>query len=132
MRMDIEYSPGALGQRICAAARDSDGPRSCDGVISGKRLCSMGHPAVFRRERAGRSFGKRTMGVLWRHWNVNLVKPRSIALAGPRILRRLPKINEAVSIPESSPQPGAVGCCAAMFFTNSEIFRLCLIARISH
>jgi hypothetical protein len=45
------------------------------------------------------------MGVLWRHSNVNLVKPRSIALAGPRILRRLPKINEAVSITESPPQP---------------------------
>jgi hypothetical protein len=104
MRMDIEYSPGALGQRITAAARDFDGPRSCDGGISGKRLCSMGHPAAFRRERAGRFFGKRTMGVLWHHSSVNLVESRSIALAATRILRRLPKINEAVSIPESPPQ----------------------------
>jgi hypothetical protein len=105
MRMDIEYSPGALGQRMFAAARDSDGPRCCDGGISGKRLCSMDHPATVRRERAGRFFGKRTMGVLWRHSSVNLVESRSIALAATRILRRLPKINEAVSITESLPQP---------------------------
>jgi hypothetical protein len=84
MRMDIEYSPGAPVQRICAAARDSDGPRSDgEGRISEKRLCSMGHPAAICGERAGRFFGKRTMGVLWRHSSVNLVEPRSIALAGP-------------------------------------------------
>jgi hypothetical protein len=33
----------------------------------------MGHPAVIRGERAGRTFGERTMGVLWRHSSVNLV-----------------------------------------------------------
>jgi hypothetical protein len=65
----------------------------------------MDHPAAVRGERAGRFFGKRTMGVLWRHSSVNLVESRSIALAATRILRRLPKINEAVSITESSPQP---------------------------
>jgi hypothetical protein len=43
----------------------------------------MGHPAAICGERAGRFFGKRTMGVLWRHSSVNLVEPRSIALAGP-------------------------------------------------
>jgi len=65
----------------------------------------MGHPATVRRERAGRFFAERTMGVLWSHSSVNLVEPRSIALAGPRIPRRLPEIKNAVSIPESLPQP---------------------------
>jgi hypothetical protein len=83
MRMDIEYSPGAPLQRMFAAARDCDGPGYRQGRISEKRLCSMGHPATVRGERAGRFFGKRTMGVLWRHSSVNLVEPRSIALAGP-------------------------------------------------
>ena len=32
------------------------------------------------------------MGVLWRHSSVNLVKPRSIALAGPNLPRQLPEI----------------------------------------
>ena len=32
------------------------------------------------------------MGVLWHHSSVNLVKPRSIAPAGPEILRRTPEI----------------------------------------
>src|SRR5439155_9814121 len=106
MRMDIEFSPGALGQRMSAAARKIDGPGFLQGGISGKRLCSIGHPAASREERAGRFLGKRTMGVLWRHSSVNLVESRSIALAATRILRRLPKINEAVSITESLPQPG--------------------------
>jgi hypothetical protein len=82
MRMDIEYSPGAPLQRIGAAARENDGLRFREGRMSGKRLCSVGHPAQFRGERAGRFLNKRTMGVLWRHSSVNLVKPRSIALAG--------------------------------------------------
>src|SRR4051812_32058959 len=88
MRMDIEYSPGARGQRMSAAAREIDGPGFLQGRMNGKRLCSVGHPAAVRRERAGRSFGERTMGVLWRHSSVNLVEPRSIALAAARILRR--------------------------------------------
>ena len=33
------------------------------------------------------------MGVLWRHSSVNLVEPRSIALAGLRIPQRLPGIH---------------------------------------
>jgi hypothetical protein len=103
--MDIEFSPGALGQRMSAAARKIDGPGFLQSGISGKRLCSIGHPAALREERAGRFLGKRTMGVLWRHSSVNLVESRSIALAATRILRRLPKINEAVSITESLPQP---------------------------
>jgi hypothetical protein len=56
-----------------------------------KRLCSMNHPATSRGERARRFFAERTLGVLWCHSSVNLVGPRSIALAGLNILRRLPK-----------------------------------------
>jgi hypothetical protein len=41
----------------------------------------MGHSAMLRGERAGRFLSERTMGVLWRHSSVNLVEPRSIALA---------------------------------------------------
>jgi hypothetical protein len=82
--MDIEYSPGAPLQRMFAAARDCDGLRSDgEGWMNGKRLCSIGHPATVCGERAGRFFNERTMGVLWRHSSVNLVGPRSIALAGP-------------------------------------------------
>jgi hypothetical protein len=81
MRMDIENSPGARGQRNSAAARNLDGLRRCEGVMNGKRLCSMDHPAVVRGERSSRTFRERTMGVLWRHSSVNLVKPPTIALA---------------------------------------------------
>jgi hypothetical protein len=73
MRMDIENSPGARGQRNSAAARNLDGLRPDEGGMNGKRFCSMDHPAVVRGERAGRTFGERTMGVLWRHSSVNLV-----------------------------------------------------------
>jgi hypothetical protein len=73
MRMDIEYSPGAPVQRVCAAARNSDGLRFFGGRMNGKRLCSIGHPATVRGERACRTFKERTMGVLWRHSSVNLV-----------------------------------------------------------
>ena len=45
------------------------------------------------------------MGVLWHHSSVNLVGPRSIALTGPAIPRRLPEIDKAVSIPVYPPQP---------------------------
>jgi hypothetical protein len=81
MRMDIEISPGARGQRYGAAAREYDGLAFRGGRMNEKRLCSMSHPENIRRERAGRFLSERTMGVLWRHSNVNLVKPRSIALA---------------------------------------------------
>jgi len=74
--MDIENSPGAPLQRNSAAARNLDGLRSCESVMNGKRLCSMDHPASSCGERAGRGFQQRTMGVLWRHSSVNLVKPR--------------------------------------------------------
>jgi hypothetical protein len=81
MRMDIEISPDAPWQRNSAAARNLDGFRRCESVMNGKRLCSMDHPAVVRGERASRTFRERTMGVLWRHSSVNLVKPPTIALA---------------------------------------------------
>jgi hypothetical protein len=132
MRMDIEYSPGAPVQRICAAARDSDGFARGEGLMNGKRLCSMSHPAAVRGERAGRLLDKRTMGVLWRHSSVNLVESRSIALAATRILRRLPEINEAVSIPESPPQPAGALFGAAISWKIEGILRLCLPIAISH
>jgi hypothetical protein len=81
MRMDIENSPGARGQRNGAAARNNDGLASGENRMNGKRLCSMGHPANLRGERARRFLSERTMGVLWGHSSVNLVEPRSIALA---------------------------------------------------
>jgi hypothetical protein len=81
MRMDIEISPGARGQRNGAAARDDDGLAPREGRMIGKRLCSMSHPATVRRERASRFLWERVLGVLWRHSNVNLVEPRCIALA---------------------------------------------------
>ena len=76
---------------MCAAARNFDG-LLFEGRMSEKRLCSMGHPAAVRGERARRFFAERTMGVLWRHSSVNLVEPRSIAPAATHIPRRLPKI----------------------------------------
>jgi hypothetical protein len=91
MRMDIEISPGARGQRNGAAARDNDVLAPREGRMNGKRLCSMSHPARIRGERARRFLSERAMGVLWRHSNVNLVEPRSIALAAaasPAISRR--------------------------------------------
>jgi hypothetical protein len=99
MRMDIEISPGARGQRYCAAARDLDGLRLAEGRMSEKRLCSMGHPAAVCGERAGRTLKERARGVLWRHSSVNLVEPRSIALAATNSLRRLPKIDLRLASP---------------------------------
>jgi len=84
MRMDIEISPGAPWQRYSAAARNSDGPRFGKGGMNGKRVCSMDHPASLGGERAGRTIWERTMGVLWRHSSVNLVKPPAIARAAAR------------------------------------------------
>jgi hypothetical protein len=79
--MDIEYSPGAPGQLLFAAARYIGGPADGEGEMSGKRLCSMDHPAVCG-EHARRFLGERAMGGLWHHSSFNLVLPRSIALAG--------------------------------------------------
>jgi hypothetical protein len=76
MRMDIEFSPGARGQRMSAAAREIVALAPCEGGMNGKRFCSMDHPAAICGERAGRTFRERTMGVLWRHSSVNLVEPR--------------------------------------------------------
>jgi hypothetical protein len=81
MRIDIEISPDARGQRNGAAARNNDDLAPCEGRMNGKCLCSMSHPARVRGERARRFVSERAMGVLWRHSNVNLVEPRSIALA---------------------------------------------------
>ncbi|MFL6726703.1 MAG: hypothetical protein ACJ8FS_09350 [Sphingomicrobium sp.] len=89
--MDIEISPGALGQRNGAAARNLDGLAPGEDRMNGKRLCSMGHPAALRGERAGRFLSERTMGVLEHHSSVNLVEPRA-SHRPQRILRRLPKI----------------------------------------
>jgi hypothetical protein len=82
--MDIEYSPGARGQRSGAAARNLDGPRSGEGRMNGKRLCSMDHPATVHGERACRTEKERTLGVLWLHSSFNLVMSRSIALAATK------------------------------------------------
>jgi hypothetical protein len=108
MRMDIEYSPGARGQRRSAAARDDEGPAAGilaggEGRMSEKRLCSMGHPAACG-ERAGRFFNKRTMGVLWRHSSVNLVEPRSIAPAAA-VSPAIAGDQDSVSTGVSAPQP---------------------------
>jgi hypothetical protein len=56
MRMDIENSPGAPVQRSNAPSRDDWGLAervlaNCDGRITGKRVCSMRHPAPLRGER---------------------------------------------------------------------------------
>jgi len=76
MRMDIEISPGAPVQRWNAPSRDDWGPAAgvlagCDGRMTGKRVCSMRHPAPVR---GGRRFIKERMkGSLWRHSSFNLV-----------------------------------------------------------
>jgi len=81
MRIDIEISPDARGQRNGAAARDNDGLTFREDRMNGKCLCSMIHPARIRGERARRFLPERAMGGLWIHSGVNLVEPRSIALA---------------------------------------------------
>jgi hypothetical protein len=103
--MDIEISPGARGQLAGPAARDLDGFRLRESGIGDKRLCSMDHPAAVHGERAGRTFGERTMGVLWRHSSVNLVEAAVHRTGRAGFLRRVPEIAAAVSIPESPPQP---------------------------
>jgi hypothetical protein len=97
MRMDIENSPGAPVRQLMAGARAdlarTDGNQAVGGGrMNEKCLCSMGHPAASRGGRTRRFLAERTMGVLWHHSSVNLVEPRSIALAAALIPRRLPEI----------------------------------------
>jgi hypothetical protein len=82
MRMDIEISPSAALERSLAQPRDDWGLAAgelagCDGGMTGKRVCSVRHPAAVRR---GRRFTEERMkGSLWRHSSFNLVEPRSVA-----------------------------------------------------
>ncbi len=84
MRMDIENSPGARLERSDAAARNKWGLASGilaggNGAMTGKRVCSMRHPATVRLER--RFSRKRMKGISWHHSSFNLVEPRSFALS---------------------------------------------------
>jgi hypothetical protein len=80
--MDIEISPGAALERSGAQPRDNMGLTAgilagSDGAMTGKRVCSAGHPATVRR---GRRFTEERMkGSLWRHSSFNLVEPRCVA-----------------------------------------------------
>jgi hypothetical protein len=47
--------------------------------MTGKRVCSSGHPATVRGER--RFIEERMKGILWRHSSFNLVELRTIAPA---------------------------------------------------
>jgi hypothetical protein len=95
MRMDIEFSPGARGQRSDAPPRDDWGlvfgeRAEPDGAMTEKRVCSIRHPAAVRR---GRRFTEERMkGILWRHSSINLVEPRPFAPSAARIPRRTPEI----------------------------------------
>src|SRR5689334_15301140 len=114
MRMDIEISPGAPEQRNSAAARDTGGPRcgglaACRAGIQEKRCCSNGHFAIWREERVRRFNEERAGSVLRRHSSVNLVGPLPLQLAAAQVLRRMPKIVCAVSIPESARQQCRTG-----------------------
>src|SRR4051794_6661777 len=98
MRIDIENSPGARTRPLEAAARHVYGHAGADrsaggGGIGEKCLCCTGHPASFREEHARRPHRERSLGVLWHHASVNLVQPRTFALAAASSPRRLPKIN---------------------------------------
>jgi hypothetical protein len=80
--MDIEFSPGADVQRSVAKPRDNWGltagiQAGSDGGMTGKRICSIRHPAPLRRE--SRFIEMRMKGILWRHSSFNLVEPRSFA-----------------------------------------------------
>jgi hypothetical protein len=95
MRMDIEFSPGARGQRSDAPPRDDWGLAGrvlagCDGWMTEKRVCSRCHPATLRGER--RFTEERMKGILWRHSSINLVEPRPFAPSAARIPRRTPEI----------------------------------------
>jgi hypothetical protein len=130
--MDIEYSPGAPVQRNGAAAREIGAFDSDEGGMNGKRLCSKGHPAAVQGKRAGRTVSERTLGVLWRHSSVNLVGPRSIALAGPEFSPTTAGDHYAVSIPESPPQPRNSRSTALFIPKNVRISCLCPAKAISH
>jgi hypothetical protein len=80
MRMDIEISPDAPVQRSNAPARDNMGLAGrvladCDGRMTGKRVCSMRHPAPLRGE--CRFIEERMKGNLWRHFKL---QPRGTAV----------------------------------------------------
>ena len=90
--------------------------------MNGKRLCPMNHPANIRGERASRFLSERAMGVLWRHSSVNLVEPRSIALAGLDFLQQLPEITNAVSITAPASQPAQRLFSGGEHHKNLEIF----------
>jgi len=82
MRMDIEFSPRADLQRSVAQSRDNWGlaagiQAGSDDGMTGKRVCSIRHPAPLRRE--SRFIEKGVKGILWRHSSFNLVEPRSFA-----------------------------------------------------
>jgi hypothetical protein len=86
MRMDIEISPGAREREFISAARRDWGQagqfRTAGlGRIDGMCLCPMRHPAVSRGGHARRLENEQGVGVLWRHSGVNLVEPRSFAVA---------------------------------------------------
>ncbi|HEY8592880.1 MAG TPA: hypothetical protein VIL42_08460 [Sphingomicrobium sp.] len=90
--MDIEFSPCARVQRSDAPARNDCGLAAGakarrDGRPVEKRVCSNSHPATVHRECAGRFLAERTMGILWRHSSVNLVKPRAVAPAAAWLFR---------------------------------------------
>jgi len=80
--MDIEFSPGARGQRSDAPPRYDWGlagrvQAGSDGWMTEKRVCSRSHPTIVRRER--RFTEERMKGGLWRHSSFNLVEPRPFA-----------------------------------------------------
>jgi hypothetical protein len=117
MRMDIEISPGAPAQLSDAAARDNWGHAFGDGGIQEKRCCSNGDFAIWREERVRRFNEERAGNVLRRHSSVNLVRPRPLQLTAAQVLRRMPKIVCAVSIPESARQQ----CRTGLFVRTGDL-----------
>jgi hypothetical protein len=100
MRMDIEISPRAPAQRVDAPSRDDWGRAARKqagrrGVMTGKRVCSVRHPATVRRER--RFIEEQMKGILWRHSSFNLVEPRSFAPGAVWIPRRAPESKSRVA-----------------------------------
>jgi hypothetical protein len=70
MRMDIENSPGARVRPSDSAARNdwaiAAGIQAGRiGVMTGKRVCSLSHPATLRWER--RFIEELMKGILWHH-----------------------------------------------------------------
>jgi hypothetical protein len=83
---------------VSAAARDiwgfGDGNQAAGETrMNGKCFCSTSHPAITRGERTRRCCSERARSVLWHHSSVNLVEPRSIALAAAQITRQMPVSN---------------------------------------